>query len=113
MLFWYIDVVMQGEIEYQKNVLAEMKVLLEEYKRKIANYNEKRNRYEKEYEGAAEIFNQYRKEYPQVFNYYYSNSGDQYELIDRAIKDAKKYWNLFIIELDLGYKREIERGMYG
>ena len=45
--------------------------------------------------------------------YYYSNSGDQYELIDRAIKDAKKYWNLFIIELDLGYKREVERGMYG
>ena len=113
MLFWYIDVVMQGEIEYQKNVLAEMKVLLEEYKRKIANYNEKRNRYKKEYESAAEIFSQYRKEYTQVFNYYYSNSGDQYELIDRAIKDAKKYWNLFIIELDLGYKREVERGMYG
>ena len=53
-----------------------MKVLLEEYKRKIANYNEKRNRYKKEYESAAEIFSQYRKEYPQVFNYYYSNSGD-------------------------------------
>ena len=61
MLFWYIDVVMQGDIEYQKNVLAEMKVLLEEYNDKISNYNEKRNRYEKEYEGAAEIFNQYRK----------------------------------------------------
>ena len=90
-----------------------MKVLLEEYNDKISNYNEKRNRYEKEYESAAEIFNQYRKEYPKVFNYYYSNNGDQYELIDRAIKDAKKYWNLFIIELDSGYKREVERGMYG
>mgnify|MGYP003292043791 CR=1 FL=1 len=49
----------------------------------------------------------------EVFNYYFSNSGDQYELIDKAIADAKKYWNLFIIELDLGYRREIERGMYG
>lgn len=113
MLFWYIDVVLQGEIEYQKKVLADMRVLLDEYNKKIANYNEKRNRYEKEYEGAKEIFEQYRIEYPEVFNYYFSNSGDQYELIDRAIANAKKYWNLFIIELDLGYRREIERGMYG
>ena len=113
MLFWYIDVVLQGEIEYQKKVLADMKVLLDEYNKKIANYNEKRNRYEKEYEGAKEIFEQYRTEYPEVFNYYFSNSGDQYELIDKAIANAKKYWNLFIIELDLGYRREVERGMYG
>ena len=113
MLFWYIDVVLQGEIEYQKSVLADMKKLLEDYKNKIANYNEKRNRYELEYNSAVDIFEQYKKEYPQVFNYYFSNSGDQYELIDRAIADAKKYWNLFILELDLGYRREVERGMYG
>lgn len=113
MLFWYIDVVLQGEIEYQKSVLADMKKLLEDYKNKIANYNEKRNRYELEYNSAVDIFGQYKKEYPQVFNYYFSNSGDQYELIGRAIADAKKYWNLFILELDLGYRREVERGMYG
>jgi hypothetical protein len=48
-----------------------------------------------------------------VFDYYFSNAGDQYELIDNAIANAKIYWNLFILELDLGYKREVERGMYG
>ena len=113
MLYWYINVVLQGDIEYQKNVLAEMKVLLDEYAIKLANYNEKRNRYETEANSATNIYEQYRKEYPDIFNYYHSNAGDQYELIDKAIADAKRLWNLFILELDLGYKREIERGMYG
>ena len=113
MLYWYINVVLQGDIEYQKNVLAEMKVLLDEYAIKLANYNEKRNRYEIEANSATDIYEQYRKEYPDIFNYYHSNAGDQYELIDKAIADAKRLWNLFILELDLGYKREIERGMYG
>jgi hypothetical protein len=90
-----------------------MKVLLDEYAIKLANYNEKRNRYEIEANSAKDIYEQYRKEYPDIFNYYHSNAGDQYELIDRAIADAKRLWNLFILELDLGYKREIERGMYG
>ena len=90
-----------------------MKVLLDEYAIKLANYNEKRNRYEIEANSATDIYEQYRKEYPDIFNYYHSNAGDQYELIDKAIADAKRLWNLFILELDLGYKREIERGMYG
>jgi hypothetical protein len=33
-----------------------MKKLLEDYKNKIANYNEKRNRYELEYNSAVDIF---------------------------------------------------------
>lgn len=113
MLWWYLDIVLRGEIEYQESVLAEMQILLEEYSKKISNYSDKRNRYQQMYLEAKKIFDQYRIEYPDVFNYYFSSAGDQYELIDRAIADTKKYWNLFILELDLGYKREVERGMYG
>ena len=113
MLWWYLDIVLQGEIAYQKSVLEDMKVLLKEYETKLDNYNEKLNRYKEEYENSEKLFKQYEIEYPEVFNYYFSNTGDQYELIDNAIADTKKYWNLFILELDLGYKREVERGMYG
>lgn len=113
MLYWYINVILLGKIEYQKKVLEEMRVLLDEYAAKLANYNEKRNRYETEFNAAKDIYEQYRKEYPDIYKYYNSNVGDQYELIDKAIADAKRLWNIFVLELDLGYKREVERGMYG
>ena len=90
-----------------------MKTLLDEYSLKLSNYNEKKTRYETQYLEAEKIFNQYAIDYPDVMKYYNSNAGDQYVLIDKAIQDVKKYWNLFILELDRGYKREVERGMYG
>lgn len=113
MLWWYINVVLQGEIAYQTNVLDDMKKLLSEYEIKLDNYNEKLKTYKEEYENAEKIFKQYEQEYPDVFKYYLSSSGDQYKLIDEAIAKTKQCWNLFILELDLGYKREVERGMYG
>jgi hypothetical protein len=113
MLWWYINVVLQGEISYQTNVLEDMKELLLEYETKLSNYNDKLERYKEEYENAEKIFKQYQQEYPDVFKYYLSSAGDQYKLIDEAIAKTKQCWNLFILELDLGYKREVERGMYG
>ena len=113
MLWWYIKVVLQGEIAYQMSVLKDMEKLLSEYEIKLDNYNEKLNRYKEEYTNAEKIYLQYEQEYNKVFKYYKSNSGNQYKLIDEAIMRTKKYWNLFILELDLGYKREVERGMYG
>ena len=90
-----------------------MEDLLSVYEIKLDNYNAKMNRYKEEYENSEKLFKQYEQEYPDVFEYYRSNAGNQYQLIDKAIADAKKYWNLFILQLDLGYKREVERGMYG
>lgn len=113
LLWWYIDKILAAEIKYQKDVLNDMEDLLSVYEIKLDNYNEKMNRYKEEYENSEKLFKQYEQEYSDVFEYYRSNAGNQYQLIDKAIADAKKYWNLFILELDLGYKREIERGMYG
>lgn len=113
MLWWYIDTVLMGEIEFQKKVLADMQILLDDYAIKKNNYNDKRTQYQSQYTKAQLLFESYEQKVPDVFKYYFSNSGDQYELIDQAIAKAKKYWNLFILELDLGYKREVERGMYG
>lgn len=113
MLFWYIDVILSGEIEYQRKVLEQMQTLLDEYNRKLGNYNTKRQHYKEQHESNETIFNEYGVAYPDVFKYYLSNSSDKDALIDNAIKKAKIYWNLFILELDLGFKREIERGMYG
>lgn len=113
MLFWYIDVVMSSEIDYQRIVLSQMQTLLDDYNRKLGNYNTKRQHYKEQHESSETIFNEYGVAYPDVFKYYLSNSSDKDALIDNAIKKAKIYWNLFILELDLGFKREIERGMYG
>ena len=90
-----------------------MEILLEIYFKKISNYSEKRDRYEILYKDAELKYLQYQQEYPDVFNYYASGSEDQYTLIENAIQQTKIFWNLFVLELDLGYKREIERGMYG
>ena len=113
MLWWYLEEVLKKEIEYERQVLAEMQLLLDIYFKKISNYSDKRDKYQTLYQDAQLIYLQYSQEYPDVFNYYASGSEDQYVLIERAIQDTKKFWNLFILELDLGYKREIERGMYG
>lgn len=113
MLWWYLEEVLKKEIEYERQVLAEMQLLLDIYFKKISNYSDKRDKYQTLYKDAQLIYLQYSQEYPDVFNYYASGSEDQYVLIERAIQDTKKFWNLFVLELDLGYKREIERGMYG
>lgn len=113
MLYWYIDVVLMGEIEFQRKVLEEMKILLEEYNIKKSNYNDKCETYFTKFQDAQLRFQGFERSVPDVFKYYFQSSGTQYELIDKAIQEAKKYWNLFILELDLGYKRELERGMYG
>jgi hypothetical protein len=76
MLWWYLDVVLRGEIEYQRSVLADMKKLLEEYQIKISDYSTKKEKYKEQYDNAVLIFDQYRTEFRDVFDYYYSNAGD-------------------------------------
>lgn len=62
MLWWYLEEVLKKEIEYQRNVLAEMENLLEIYFKKISNYSEKRDRYEILYKDAELVYLQYQQE---------------------------------------------------
>lgn len=109
--YWYFAEVLDGELKYLNTLLDQAKTLQVIYNNKYNNYHTKYLYYLSKYQEYVTLYQSYLG--TPEFNYYNkATSDDKDKIMRELIEEVKQAWYDFVLALDVGYKKEIQAGMY-
>ncbi len=109
--YWYFSEVLDGELKYLNTLLDQAKTLQVIYNNKYDNYHTKYLYYLSKYQEYVTLYKSYLGT-PEFDYYNKATSDDKDKIMRELIEEVKQAWYDFVLALDVGYKKEVQAGMY-